>query len=146
MRHLEFPLIDEVLRCERIPVRFFKFLQRQRADRKVVGPPVCKKIPVPFTAAPYPHKVIEQGCKPHDGRMGMLPAPVLHPHLHKFAHFRITGIDLHQMLFIPVVRYMVVHGYFFPDTVCKKTYRIGMERRDPCNRHGLRFPVIGPLS
>ncbi|MNC11182.1 hypothetical protein D3C75_588720 [compost metagenome] len=75
----------------------------------------------------------------------MLSAPILHPVQHIRLRFRIHRINLHQMLFVPVIRGVVVHGDFFPDPVGHEADCVFMPRYNSGQNHIPRFAVIIPL-
>ena len=127
MRYVQLSFVDKVLCRHGVAVPFLELIQRQGTDRVVIGTPVGEEITIAFAAAPYPHKIVEHGSKPHHGGIGVGLTPVSHPSQQIFLRLRISGIDLQQMLLVPVIGGVVIHGNFFPDTICKEAHRIFME-------------------
>ena len=117
MGHMKLSFIDEIFRCHTVTVLFLEFLQRRNTDGEIIRPPVREQIPIFLAAAPDPHKIIEHRGKTYHGGIRMGLTPVLHPAKQILLILRVSGIDLHQMLLVPMVRGMVVHGDFFPDTI-----------------------------
>ena len=145
MGHMQFSLVDEVLGSQFIAIFRGKIIQCLFAHREIIGTPVRKKVPVPDIASPYPNKIIKHGSKTHNssGRMGF--TPLLHPLQEKFLCLRVNGINLHQVLFIPIVGSMVVHGNFFPDTIGHKAHRIGVPCGGLLNGHTAFFLIVTPF-
>ena len=117
MGHMQLSLIDKIFRCHTVTVLFLEFLQCRNTHSEIIGTPVGEQIPVPLTASPDPYEIIEHGSKAYHRGIRMGLAPVLHPAKQILLIFRVSGIDLHQMLFVPMVRSVVVHGDLFPDTI-----------------------------
>ena len=145
MGHVKPALIDEILSLHGITVLFLKLVQSQSADGIVIGTPVREKLAVSLTAAPDPDKVVEHGGEAHHRGVGMGLAPVLHPAQHIFLRLRISGIDLHQMLLVPVVGGMIVHGNLFPYAVGQKAHRIFVEGCDSLYNYRACFLIIAPF-
>ena len=137
MGHMKLSLVDKVLRRHGVAVFFPEFIQRPLTHRKVIGAPVSEKISAGGIASPDPHKIIEKGGEPHHSGVRMLLAPFYHPFPQIFPNLRIAGINLHQMLLVPVIRSVIVHGNLFPDPVSQKAHRIFMPACRSSNRHGL---------
>ena len=53
-------------------------------------------------------------------------APAFHVVFQVLAHDRVDGIDLPQMLFLPAVRYVIIHGNFFPHAESEEIHRVFM--------------------
>ena len=143
--HMELTLIDEVLRRHAITVLCRKVIQHLRADRKVIRSPVRVQLPVALTAAPDPDEIVEHGRETHHCRVRVRLAPVFHPVEHVRLCLGMHRIDLHQMLLVPVVRRVVVHGDLFPDAVRQKTHRVIVPRRGVVHGDSLFLLIVMPL-
>ena len=71
--------------------------------------------------------------------------PVLHPGQHIGLGLRIPGIYLHEVLLIPVVGGVVVHGDLFPDPVGQETHCVFVEGHNILHRHSACRLVIAPF-
>ena len=142
--HVQLSLIDEILGRHAVAVFLFKLVQSPLAHGKVVGTPVRKQVAAAFVASPDPDKIVEHGGEAHHRGRRMGLAPVFHPAEQIFPGFRIHGIDLHQMLLVPVVGGVVVHGNLFPDPVGHEADRIGMEGHGGSDGDASAFRVVAP--
>ena len=146
MGHVKLTLIDKILRTKSIAVCLFKFLQSQRAYGKIIRTPVRIEVPVFLFASPYPDKVVKQGGKTHYRSVRVGFAPVFQPLVKVVPGLFFSGVYGYQMLLVPVIGHVIVHGNFFPDTVRQKAYRIIMEGNRLLNYHVARFLFKTPLS
>ena len=146
MGNMKLSLIDKILCRHGITVFFCKFIQCDITHCIIIGAPVREQIGISLAASPNPYKIVEHGGKPDYRCIRMGFTPVFHPAQHIFLGFRISGVNLHQMLLIPVVCGMVVHGNLFPDTVCQKADRIFMERSNSLQGNGTRLLLIAPFG
>ena len=144
VRHMELSLVDKVLRSHSVAVLFRELVQSQVAHGVIVRSPVREQMPVSFAAPPYPDKIVEHGSKTHHSGVGMRLAPVPHPVKQILPDLGISGVDLHQMLLVPIVGSMVVHGNLFPDAVCQEAHRVFMERDALSDRHAAAGAVVNP--
>ena len=142
---MQLTLIDEIFCCQLIAIYFGKFIQCTGAYCKVIRCPVRIKLSVAFTTSPDPDEIIEHGSKTNYCRSRMLLTPVLHPVLEIFLCLRIYRINLHQVLFIPMVRCMIIHRDLFPDTVSQEAYCIGMPWSNIMQFYAVICAVVAPL-
>ena len=145
MGYVTVSLVHKILCCHGIAILFRKIIQSLITYRKVIGTPVCEKIAVSLIRAPDPYKIVEQRSETYYCGIRMSLTPVLHPVCQILSCFRISWIYLHQMLFVPIIRGMIVHRNLFPDTIRQKAYRICMERFDTGNGHYLCRFVVAPF-
>ena len=144
MGHMQLSLVDEVLGRHAVTVFLFKLIQSPLAHGEIIGAPVRKQVAAVLIASPDPDKIVEHGGEAHHRGCRMGFAPVLHPAQQIFPGFRIHGIDLHQMLLIPVVRGVIVHGNLFPDPVSHEADRISVERHGGSDGNASAFRIIAP--
>ena len=145
MSHMELSLIDKIFRCQGISILFCKLIQCQFTHCKIIRSPIREQRTSLFVRPPDPHKIIKQRRKTDYRSIGMFLTPAFKPPLQIFTDRGISGVDLHQMLLIPVICSMVIHGDLFPDPVCKKAHRIFMPGNHILYRYRFLLFIISPI-
>ena len=137
-------LVDEILRRERVAIPLLKQAQRTRADGEIIGSPVGEQVAAALVRAPDPHEIVEQRGEAHHRGGGVALTPAAHPGKQIRLRFRVDGVDLHEMLLVPVVRGVVVHGDLFPDAVGEEAHGVGVERDGAADLHRALLRAVGP--
>ena len=145
MSRVKASLIDKILRGQAIAVFLLKPLQSPGAYGEVIGAPVCEMVSMAFILSPDPNEVVEKRGKTYHRGIRIFPAPVFQPGKQIFLRIRVTGINGHQMLLIPVICNMIIHIDLFPDPICQEIHRIIVICPDSCNLHSALRLIKGPL-
>jgi len=116
--NVEFAAIDEVFGNEAVTVTARELVKRQRTDREIVGRPIGEEIAAAGIGTPNPHEIVEKRGESHHCSGGVSFAPVNQPFFQVRADGFVAGIELHEMLFVPMIGGVVVHGDFLPHAVC----------------------------
>jgi hypothetical protein len=127
MGRIAIPIVYEILTCEAISILCFKLVQGKRTDREVIGSPVGEEIPVSLITSPYPYKVVEEGGKPPDICLRVLLAPANQIGTQIALDLGVPGVQLPKWFDFPVVGYMIVHVYLFPDSESKEVHTVLMK-------------------
>ncbi len=130
MGYVKFSLINKVLGNQTITVFLFKFSQCCRAYREIIGTPVTEQISFSFTASPHPDKVVKERGKTHHGCGRMLLTPCFKPVVQIASCFHVSWIQRHQVFFLPVIGYMIIHGDLFPYPIRHKIHGVLMKRHN----------------